>query len=71
MTDKKWQKLITDLSGLVGKSEALRLLVLANISPSTAEKMLRGAYKCAPRQKMIGTLENVLKKAQGEKGAAA
>ena len=41
-TDLK--KAVLDLSKRIGKSEALRLLVVAGASPHTAEKLLRGVY---------------------------
>jgi hypothetical protein len=51
MTSNDLKKLIRDMAIRVGRTEALRLLVVAGVSPHTADRLSRDAY-----QSQIGNL---------------
>lgn len=61
MAGKDLTKRIKAWADRVGEKQALKTLVLADIGPSTAEKLVKGTYESTPK-KIAKTLEGILAK---------
>lgn len=61
MAGKDLRERIKAWADRVGEKQALKTLVLADIGPSTAEKLVKGTYESTPK-KIAKTLESILAK---------
>jgi hypothetical protein len=59
-TKKDWSQALDELTDLVGKPEAKRLLVLEGISVGTADKLVGRRYPSQPRHLVAAAIHRAL-----------
>lgn len=64
--DTSWRSFVDKLTQKVGKSEAMRMLVIEGLAPGTADKIAGNRYFSQPGCMVMDAIKRALEKAEAQ-----